>query len=210
MKFNINLATQPYEDTRRFFLLWAAVLLVMVALTAGLVYGAFLGWRHARAMGQRVAAEKTTLDKLTRQEQADIAILNKAENRDVRERSQVLNGLIRQKEFSWTQIFDDLEHIMPARLHVLSIKPKVDSGAEIEIQMTVAGDSRDKAIELVHNMEQSRDFRHAQILAETSMHAQTGGSQPADTVQFQISAQFVPPPPGAPTPPPAAPEGSGK
>lgn len=198
MKFNINLATQPYENARRFFMLWGAVLLVVAALTGALVYGAVLGWRHTHAVSQRIAIENSNLDKLTQQEQADVAILNKPENRDVKERSEVLNGLIRRKEFSWTLIFADLEHLMPTRLHVVSIKPQLDLNNDIEVHMRVAGDSRDKAIELVHNMEQSRDFRHAQVISETSLEHEQGRS-PGDTVIFEISAQYLPVTPSAPT-----------
>jgi len=208
MKFKVNLATQPYEDAQRFFLLWGAVLLLIAALTGAQVYGAVLGWRNTHAMAQRIAAEKANLDKLNRQEQADIAILNKPENRDVKERSQVINSLIRSKEFSWTLIFAELEQLMPARLHVVSIKPQLDVNNEIEVRMKVAGDSREKAIELVHNMEQSREFRHAQVLIESSSQPDPGrGAQPGDTVSFEISAQYVP---AAPSVPAAAPGRSGQ
>jgi type IV pilus assembly protein PilN len=184
------------------------VLLVIAALTGALVYGAVLGWRHTHAMSQRVAAEKANLDKLNQQEQGDIAILNKPENRDVKERSQVLNSLIRSKEFSWTLIFAELEQLMPARLHVMSIKPQLDLNNDIELHMRVAGDSRDKAIELVHNMEQSREFHHAQVLSESSTQSEQGhGAQPGDTVLFEISAQYVP---VAPSVAVAAPERSGQ
>jgi type IV pilus assembly protein PilN len=198
MKFKINLASQPYENAQRFYLLWGAVLLVVAALTGALVYGAVLGWRNTHAMSQRVAVEKATLDKLNQQEQADIAILNQPENRDVKDRSLVLNGLIRRKEFSWTLIFADLEQLMPTRLHVISIKPQLNFDNEIEIHMTVAGDSRDKAIELVHNMEQSREFRHAQVRSETNVPVEQGRGQGGDTVVFEISAQYVPVAPSAP------------
>jgi hypothetical protein len=200
MKFKINLATQPYENARRFFLLWGALLLVVAALTGALVYGANLGWRQAHVTSQKIAVEKSNLDKLNQQEQADLAILNKPENRDVRERSQVLNSLILRKEFSWSLIFADLEQLMPTRLHVVSIKPQLDANNDIEIHMSVAGDSRDKAIELVHNMEQSREFRHAQVLSETSMHREQGGTQAGDTVLFQVSALYVPAAAKAPAP----------
>jgi hypothetical protein len=189
MKFTINLATLAYEDARRFYLFWGAVVLVVAALTGAMVYGAVAGWRNTHASSQKIAAERATLDKLTRQEQADLAILNKPENRDVRDRSQVLNGLFRRKEFSWTMIFADLEQLMPSRLHVLTIRPRLDEDNEIEVHMTVAGDSRDKAIELVHNMEQSREFRRAQVLSETTRNDPTPGG---DTVMFEISALYVP------------------
>ncbi|MGI9104089.1 MAG: hypothetical protein ACR2IF_16740 [Terriglobales bacterium] len=190
MKFKINLATQPYENATRFFLIWGAVLVLVAILTGGLVVAAAKGWRSNHALSQKVAEERASLAKLQQQEQQDLAILNKPENRDVRDRSRVLNSLIRQKEFSWTLIFADLEKMMPTRLHVLSIAPQLDQNNEIEVRMVVGGASRDKAIELVQKMETSREFRHAQILAETNTpeRAASGG----DSVQFDITAQYVP------------------
>jgi type IV pilus assembly protein PilN len=193
MKFKLNLATQPYENARRFYLLWTTVVLVLAVLTGALVYGAVAAWRNSRAISQKVAAEKSNLDKLNRQEQADLAVLNKSENRDVKERSEVLNSLIRRKEFSWTLIFADLEQLMPTRLHVVSISPRLDKNNDIEVRMTVAGDSREKAIELVHNMETSREFRTARVISENNLHTDQGqGAQPGDTVVFEITALYVP------------------
>jgi hypothetical protein len=192
MKFAINLASQPYENVQRFFLRWGTLLLAAIVLTGGLVYGAVIGWRHTHVVNQKIAAEKTTLEKLDRQEQQDLAILNKPENSDVRDKSQVLNSLIRRKEFSWTLIFADLEHLMPTRLHVVSITPQLDLNNDIEVHMVVAGDSREKAIELVQNMEKSREFRRAQVLNESSTRREGGSAMNGDSVQFEITAQYVP------------------
>jgi hypothetical protein len=192
MKFRINLASEPYENARLFYLRWGALLLALAVLSGALVFGAVSGWRNAHGLSGKIAAEKANLDKLNRQEQQDLAILNKPENRDVRDKSQVINGLIRSKEFSWTLIFSDLEHLMPARLHVLSITPQLDQNNDIEVHMLVAGDSREKAIELIENMEKSREFRRAQVLSETDTRREQPGTQVADTVQFEITAQYVP------------------
>ncbi len=192
MKFKINLATQPYEDAQRFYLMWGTALVLLAIVTGGLVYAAVQGWRHTHVISQQINAERVNLDKLNRQEQQDLAILNKAENRDVRDKSHVLNSLIRRKEFSWTLIFADLEHIMPSRLHVLSIAPHLDQNFDIQVRMLVAGDSRDKAIELVQNMEKSREFRHSQVLSETDIPRDQGGPQAGDLVQFEITAEYVP------------------
>jgi len=192
MKIRINLASEPYENARQFYLRWGSLLFAMAVLTGALVFGAVSGWRNAHGLSGKIAAERANLDKLNRQEQQDIAILNKPENRDVRDKSRVLNGLIRSKEFSWTLIFSDLEHLMPTRLHVLSIAPQLDVNNDIEVHMVVAGDSREKAIELIQNMEKSREFRHAQVVSETETRREQGGTQAGDTVQFEIIAQYVP------------------
>lgn len=192
MKIRINLASEPYENARQFYLRWGSLLLAMAVLTGALVYGAVTGWRSAHGLSSRIAAEQANLDKLKLQEQQDLAILSKPENRDVRDKSRVLNALIRSKEFSWTMIFSDLEHLMPTRLHVLSITPQLDVNNDIEVHMVVAGDSREKAIELIQNMEKSREFRHAQVVSETEIRREQGGTQAGDTVQFEITAQYVP------------------
>lgn len=200
MKFKINLASEPYENARRFYLRWVSLLLAVAVVTGALVYVSGYAWRNAHAINRKIAAERSNLDRLNRQEQADIDILNKSENRDVHDKSQVLNGLIRRKEFSWTLIFSDLEHLMPARIHVVSITPQLDKSNEIEVHMMVAGDSRDKAIELVHNMETSREFRMAKIVTENDARREDSGPQ-GDTVQFEITAQYVPVAPVAPSAP---------
>jgi hypothetical protein len=205
LKFRINLASEPYENARQFYLRWGALLLVMVLVAGALVYGAFAGWRNAHSLSSKIAAEKNNLDKLNSQEQQDLAILNQPTNRGVRDKSRVLNGLIRRKEFSWTLIFSDLERLMPTRLHVVSITPQLDVNNDIEVHMVVAGDSREKAIELIQNMEKSREFRRAQVISESEARREQA-TQAGDTVQFEITAQYVPVAPAAA----AAQQGSGQ
>ena len=188
MRYRINLASQPYENARQFFLQWGTALAALFIVSALLVFTAAKSWRANHALNRGISEEQARLDKLNDQEKKDLAILNQDQNRDVRDRSLAINALIRRKEFSWTRIFSDLEKLMPTRLHVVSISPQLAQSDQIEIHMMVAGDSRDKAIELVQNMEKAADFRDAQILSETTA---AKGSQ-GDAVSFEISAVYVP------------------
>ena len=188
MRFQINLATQPYENVRRFLLVWGAGLVAALLFTGALVYAASGSVSDAYHTRRLIAQERAKLKQLEEQERADLAILNEPQNRDVRDKSQLLNSLILRKRFSWTLIFADLERIMPAQLHVVSITPRLDENQQIEVHMLVAGDSRDKAIELVEKMEESKTFRRAQVLSE--VYRKPGG--PEEAVEFEISAVYVP------------------
>ena len=106
----------------------------------------------------------------------------------MRDRSQFLNDLIERKAFSWTQVFEDLERVMPARIHVVSIRPEVDEDNQLEIKLQVAGESRDRVNELVRKMEESPRFKQPQIKSETQQSGQAAG----DNVEFAISALYVP------------------
>ncbi|MGE0407506.1 MAG: PilN domain-containing protein, partial [Candidatus Korobacteraceae bacterium] len=189
MRWNINLATQPYEDARRFAMLWGGGLLAFALFTALLLVVAARSWSHASQIRGHVNSERARLAQLEAQQERDLAILNQPQNRDVRERSIFLNTLIRRKEFSWTQVFASLERIMPRRLAVVSITPQLTDDDQILVRVMVAGDARDKAIELVRNLEKSSTFRSAQVHSETTIEPRNnipGG------VQFEITAIYVP------------------
>ena len=59
--------------------------------------------------------------------------------------------------------------------------------SQLALKMVVAGESRDRAIELVRKMESSQRFQQTQIQQESSQAGQT----PGDNVQFDITAVYV-------------------
>jgi hypothetical protein len=189
MRWNINLASQPYEDARRFALLWGSGLLLFALFTGGLIFIAARGWTNASEIRGHIATERAKLNQLDQQHERDLAILNRPENRDVREKSQFLNTLIRRKQFSWTQVFASLERLMPGRLQVLSITPQLTDDDQILVSVLVAGDARDKAIQLVRNLEKSNTFRFAQVHSESVIPPRNGVP---GGVQFEITAFYVP------------------
>jgi hypothetical protein len=188
MRLNINLASQPYEDARRFMITWVSVLVPLFLLVLALSYGAFRQWQHYRQISADVNRERQILADLDVKQTQGLAILNDPSNHDVREKSAFVNGLILRKEISWTRIFTDLEQIMPSHLRVLSIQPQVKD-EQIQVMMQLGGDSRDRAAELVRRMERSRVFRSAQIVNENDNQGQ-GPNQ--DAMRFQLEAEYVP------------------
>ncbi|HLH08497.1 MAG TPA: PilN domain-containing protein [Terriglobales bacterium] len=189
MRLNINLASQPYEDAREVYLRWGTAVVIVGLLAAVLCYATFSAWHRYHSINGDIAREKTTLQKLNQQQAEDLAILNEPKNSDVRQQAAFLNDLIERKAVSWTHIFNILEKMMPPQMHVVALRPKLDNG-DILLELDVAGQSRERALELVRRMEQSPSFRDAQILAESTenVNANTG----PDVLKFVISAQYVP------------------
>jgi hypothetical protein len=76
---------------------------------------------------------------------------------------------------------------MPPRVHVVAISPQLDEDNQLALKMTVAGDSRDRAIELARRMEESKRFAQTAILRAAHSDSKTG-----DTEQVEIAAIYVP------------------
>ncbi len=190
MRLDINLATQPYEDAQRFWLRWGGGLIAMGVLTAGLLYFTFTGWLGARKERAMIAQYHTQIQERDRDKADAQALMNLPQNANTRDRSQFLNDLFYRKAFSWTQVFEDLERVMPPRVHVVSIHPELASDNELAIKLVVAGDSRERALELVRKMESSTHFHDTQIEQESAENG--SGTNSADSVKFDISALYVP------------------
>jgi type IV pilus assembly protein PilN len=187
MRLDINLASQPYEDARQFWLRWGTALGVAVILTLALMTITVTGWFNARRDHATIAHYRAEIAQRDMKRQQAEEFLNRPENRSTRDQSQFLNQLIERKSLSWTQVLEDLEKVMPARVHLISIHPELNEDNQLALKMVVGGDSRDKALELARRMEESGHFAQTYIATETSAAVGSG-----DTVQFNINGVYVP------------------
>ena len=189
MRLNINLATKPYLDVRRVLMQWGSLVLLLALCTAGLVWKAVVNWQEASEVNAKIAGLRTEIAEFDRQHEQALALLRQPQSVPVLSTSKFLNGLIARKSFSWTRVFMQLEQIMPPRLHVVSISPELQPATNtVEVHLTVAGTSREAAVELVKRLEQSPSFREARIVEESSIQ----GTGSPDTVQFHVVAVYMP------------------
>ena len=187
MRVDINLASQPYEDARRFWMRWGSALVALGILTLLLLSMTVNGWLGARKDRQLIRQYEQQSAARDQEKSDAMALLNLPQNSSTRDRSQFLNDLFQRKSFSWTKAFEDLEQVMPRPLHVVSMHPELGPDNELEIKLIVAGDTRDHALDLVSKMEASQHFHETYIEEEIAQPSNTG-----DTVQFHISALYVP------------------
>ena len=187
MRIDINLASHPYEDARQFWMRWGTALGLLGLLTLVLLVLDLKGFVASSHDRKIMAQQRQAIAECDRKRAEADRILNLAENRTTRDQSQYLNQLIERKAFSWTRVLENLEKVMPPRVHLVSISPELDENNELALKMTVAGDSRDRAIELAKRMEESRRFVQTEIKAERHVDSQTG-----DTEQIEMAAIYIP------------------
>jgi len=190
MRLDINLASQPYEDARQFWMRWGTAVVAVGILTLVLLTMTITGWLNARRDRIAMAQKRGLIASRDRIRSNAEEFLNRPQNRNTRDTSQFLNELIERKAFSWTRVLENLERVMPSRVHVVSINPELNEDNELGLKMSVAGDSRDRAIELARRMEESGRFSDTNITGETRIQSPMG----SDTEQFEIVAVYIPEP----------------
>lgn len=191
MRININLATQPYEVAReykrRMTMLIAGLAVVAVVLVGYILYQR----AHSRTINRQLADLQRQMDALNHEEAQARATLNRPANKEIADQSEFLNELFARKAMSWTHIFTVMEKIVPPELHVTSMKPEYTKTGDLVLHVVVATDSRDRAEELMRNMEKSTHFHQPQVLAETVV-TNTSEQGQAGAIQFDIAAVYVP------------------
>jgi type IV pilus assembly protein PilN len=196
MRITINLATRPFIELRPVYQrlrIWMAALLL---LAIPLWYLARIEQRKADVATARVRSMQASVQRLQRQQQSYQALMRQPQNAAVLTQSDFLNDLFRRKAFSWTATMSDLETVLPAGVQVMSIDPQVTPDGHVTIHMRVSG-ARERAIELVKNLEGSKHFASPRLAGESLATANTGNQQatpvnaPSD-VNFDILADYRP------------------
>lgn len=203
MRITINLATRPFVELRSFFLRLRILMAVLAVAIIGLgVWSHMLQKQLDRASlqmdrlrDQTIAAQNERLHSEARMRQpANAAVLDRAH---------FLNALFLRKSFSWTAVMMDLETVLPAGVQVTSIEPQAMPSGDVVIRMRVSGE-RDRAIQLVRNLERSRRFLQPRLSGEAAQAKETGAARPGafsasstpPGVEFDILANYNPLPPG--------------
>ena len=135
-----------------------------------------------------VAAQQEKLDNEKRMRQPA--------NATVLDRAHFLNALFLRKSFSWTAVMMDLETVLPTGVQVAAIEPAVTTDGDVIIRLRVSGD-RDRAIQLVRNLERSTRFLAPRLVGESAMSKEQAtaaaqqGAAPGG-VDFDILANYNP------------------
>ena len=189
MRVSVNLASRPFVEIRP-LLARLRVSIAALALVA-LALGFWLHSLSARAAIARARLDAATNDTYAVQQRraANEARMRQPQNRAVLERSQFLNATFARKSFSWTAVMMDLERVLPTGVVVTSIEPQVSKEGEVTIRLRVSGD-RDRAVQLVRNLEHSARFVAPRLASETQQAADTTGS--ARQASLQTGAPLAP------------------
>ncbi len=164
MRIPVNLASEPFQRTRRVVVGTAAAAVLMLGSLALLIALSLMERGQTDQMLATISGLESRVAKLAQEEARLQGILRKPQNAVVLERSLFLNSLLYAKGISWTRLFDDLEAVMPHNVRLISIRPQVSanqvagSGNEVLLEMEVGSESEAPVGQLLVKLENSARF----------------------------------------------------
>jgi type IV pilus assembly protein PilN len=200
MRITLNLATRPFAD------LGPAIkrLRIAMAVLAVVAIGLGLGLRAFHQKAEEARDRDHSLDgqiaRITQERQEFQNLMRQPANAQLLLQAEALNQLFDEKAFSWTLAMEDLETVLPGGVQVSTIEPIRAKDGHITLHLRVIG-PRDRAVELVRNLEHSRRFLLPRIVGENA--ESTGGPaerlevvSASNRVNFDLLAEYNPAAPG--------------
>jgi Tfp pilus assembly protein PilN len=189
MRLNINLASQKYEDVRRFYVRWSTAIALAVVLTLVLIFLAWKNYSDSSATSASISQLEGEIASLQKQRAQAQEISNLPKNHDVTAQKNYWNRQIMRRALSWTQLFNDLQRIMPARAYVNSVRPEITPDNRLKLKLEILGDKHDNALELLQRMEKSERFRAPKLNSDTATKDQKTGAM---LYKLEIETYYTP------------------
>jgi Tfp pilus assembly protein PilN len=180
MYIRLNLATNPLLSHRR-FLAGSAVAGVLGLL---LLFG--LGWRaynlrkaeeDLRARSDKIQKEMATVERERNELEKFFA---QQEAAGFQDHAKFVVEVLQARSINWTQMFMDLERILPPGVRIVHIQPKLEKGM-VSVHFVVGATSQEAKLKLLKSFENSSSFSHVELLSERT--ATQPGSDPL-TIEF--------------------------
>jgi len=133
-----NLSTRPFYNERAVHAVAAAIAFLVLAVTAWQVVRVVRLSGYKTELNAAITRDRNEAEQLTREAAAIRRGLDQKELGIVAAAAKEANGLIEQRTFSWTQLFNQLEATLPADVMLNSVRPAFNDGVT-HVNMEIQG-----------------------------------------------------------------------
>jgi Tfp pilus assembly protein PilN len=163
-----NLSTRPFYNQRAVQLALAALGLLVLAVTLFNALQLIRLTDSQRSLGARALESEQEAARLRTQAAAIRAQINTKELEIVANAAREANGIIDQRAFSWSGLFDQLEHTLPDDVRIRAVEPSLNPQGQFVIDITVQARRPEDVDQFIEALEKTGSFRDVITPAEAT------------------------------------------
>src|SRR6266852_3986083 len=172
MKVRLNLATNGLQTHRKFLAASALMGVIAGAVFAVLVWHVYTVRKGDEAVRAKAAQVRQEMAVLMNQRQKLETFFAEEQNAKLHDRSAFLNSLIDEQSLNWTQMFMDLEKILPGR---------------VQVSLLVGAINDEAKLKFLRALEASPAFTHVEDVHEIMLASTTAGP---DRLQIELNVVY--------------------
>ncbi|HEY2380131.1 MAG TPA: PilN domain-containing protein [Terriglobia bacterium] len=165
-EFDLNLSNRPFPAYRAANIALAAILVVLIVVSAWQAHGFLRYSRRARSI--RGTEQELRVDAAALQQQMSAleSRLDTPESTAKLNEIGFLNHLILRRDFSWTRLFATLEEMVPDNVHLSNLTPNIGGDGSIILHLGVKAKTVADVTVFIKRLEQSPVFENVVVSAE--------------------------------------------
>lgn len=184
---HLNLASKPWRNTRPFWLSMIALTTAVVLLMAANLHAAyeyFVETEETRAKISEVRASAAETEKIAQESEQRLAATNQ---NLIDARVEFVNSRIRERTFSWSQLLDHLERVVPDDVRIGSLRPSIPDEGPIKLAINFQAKNHDGFVTMVQNLFSDSHFENPVPTSESNNDG---------VIRFTLSVNYLPDPVG--------------
>lgn len=189
MKVRLNIATNPLQTHRKFLAASSLIGVVAGLICLALAWHVYSVRKSNEALRARAEALRQEMSGLIGRRDELETFFKQDRNAKLNQRSAFLNSLIDEESLNWTQMFMDLEKILPTGVRLVSIEPAHDKG-QVLVKLQVGAINEEAKLKFLRALESSPAFKEVSV--ERDLYAEPQESSgDIDRVHIQLTAVYV-------------------
>ena len=161
-----NLSTRPFYNERAVQIILGVIVLIVLAVTAFNVAELIRLTASQRTLGAHAVESEREAARLRADAAAIRAQINEKELEVVANAAREANGIIDQRAFSWSELFDQLEQTLPDDVRITAVDPILGEKGEFVILISVQARRSEDVDAFIESLEKTGSFRDVITPAE--------------------------------------------
>jgi type IV pilus assembly protein PilN len=189
MKVRLNVATNPLQTHRKFLAVSGLIGAIAAILCLALGWHVYSVRKSNEALRARAESVRQEMIGLMGQRDDLETFFKQERNAQLNQRSTFLNSLIDEQSLNWTQMFMDMEKIMPTGVRLVSIEPAHDKG-QVKVKVQIGAINDEAKLKFLRAMESSPAFKEVRVEHELFSDPKEGTGD-MDRLHVQLTAVYV-------------------
>jgi Tfp pilus assembly protein PilN len=163
-----NLSTRPFYNERAVQLVLGLLVVLVGVVTGFNIVELVRLTASQRTLGAHAVESEREAARLRTEAAAIRAQINAKELETVANAAREANGIIDQRAFSWSGLFDQLEETLPDDVRITRIEPSLNRQGQFVLDITVQARRSEDVDQFIESLEKTGSFRDVITPAEAT------------------------------------------
>jgi len=158
---HLNLAARPYRDHRPLYAVVVVVSLLIAFLMLNNIDTYYRYVRETRTTRSDIAALEAEMEQERRRAEVSAAQMRQIDLPRLSQQTKFVNAQLAERAFSWSELLDRLESVVPADVRILSVAPTFLDNGLVSLSLSGEAKTADGMTSLLVRLQRSQHFANA-------------------------------------------------